>query len=173
MAIAWVLGIFVAIIFYHIVRFGMGFLDAFLPAWITAPLFGLVLFWFIELMMRSIFEKERELLYDLSDDINEIKRKLGLRTENRTQRQRDEANRRYIQEEANEGRTFEDFKKEWGFWEFHRNKGWIKYYTDEYKKTHPKKTICPKCHKFDNENENGVCVDCEIKVVSSGESNKE
>jgi hypothetical protein len=171
--ITWALSIFIAIVFYHIVRFGANSLDAFLPGWITTPVYILGFLWLIGWFMRSIFDKDRELLYDLSDDINEIKRKLGLRTENRTQRQRDEADRKYIEEEAGEGRTPESFKKEWGFWEFHRNKGWIKYYTDQYKKAHPKKTICPKCHKFDNENESGICVDCEIKVVSSGEFNKE
>ena len=131
--------------------------------------FWLIVFLYFIFKAFAKIDSSLNLLNDLSDDINDIKRKLGVSVENRTIKQQDEASRKYFEEEVSRGRTLQDFRNSLGFWEFRRWKWLIK----SCLKGYPRKTKCPKCQKIDNENSDGDCVDCEIKVVPLKESNKD
>lgn len=105
-----------------------------------------------------------ELLCELSDDINEIKKKVGLPTVNRTPKQRKQDTLRYIQEEVYRGKSLESFRKDWGFWSFHKYKNWIKIYIDQFHKG----KFCPNCEELYGEEEN-ECETCKIKLLSTKE----
>lgn len=129
-------------------------------------LVGMIIFsWFIKNSVKHIYG----LLCDLSDDINEIKEKLGLSKEIRTPSQIELFNREYFKREVYKGRTLKDFRKELGFWAFYRWKWWIKRYLGLYDKS----KTCPRCETvydtYTSDYDSGKCLRCGIELISTKE----
>jgi len=107
------------------------------------------------------FDDAFNLLNDLSDDINDIKEKLGLRTQRRTAVQREENDKDFIRGQIEKGKSLKELKKILGFWAYCKYKWWIKHCIKNY--TNGK--VCPKCKKvyYYDEDE---CDKCSTGLVS-------
>lgn len=115
-----------------------------------------------------------ELVCDLSDDINEIKKKLGLGTYTRTsmQRKREEAD--YISHKILWGSSLKNIRKERGFWFTFKYKDIIDLYIKKY--SNGEGFVCPKCLTMYGEGDfeaplsalellNPKCIKCEITLI--------
>lgn len=106
------------------------------------------------------------LLSGVSDDIYDIKKKLGLETEPRTKHQEEEWARRRIKDAIYDGKDLEELKKTFGASEFLKYKKWIDFYLQEYSKM----KICPKCDVvYSGLPALKECKDCKIQLVSTRE----
>lgn len=79
------------------------------------------------------------LLSGVSDDIYDIKKKLGLETDLRTKSQEDDMIRSRIKEEIYDGKDSEELKNTFGATKVEKHKWWIDLHLQEYSK----KKICP------------------------------
>ncbi len=114
-------------------------------------------------VINKIF-KIYDLLSDVSDDINDIRKKMGLNPEARTKKQYDELMQRIIRDKVYDGQNLEEIKKILGSWKLRKYEFWIKFYLNEYSK----KKICPKCDAIYD----GIkreCEVCKISLVSTKE----
>lgn len=107
-----------------------------------------------------------KLLSGVSDDIYDIKKKLGLETELRTKRQEEDKARRYIKNAIYDGKDLEELKKTLGASEFRKYKWWIESCLQSYSKM----KICPKCDAiYSALPALKECKDCKIQLVSTRE----
>lgn len=113
--------------------------------------------------INRIFETYN-LLSGISDDINDIKKKLGLRTESRTKRQEESEAKRYLKDAIYDGKDLKELRETLGFIKFRKYKWWIKHCLEIYAKM----KICPKCDVIYN-GDKKECRDCKIQLVSTKE----
>lgn len=95
------------------------------------------------LIYTSKISNTHEVLNGLSDDINEIKKKLGLEVSARTKSQLEEANKKYINDLIKEGQSIVDIRQHLGFWGFRKYKWYITHMMKNYNEA----MICPECEK--------------------------
>lgn len=114
--------------------------------------------------INRIFETYN-LISGVSDDIYDIKKKLGLETEPRTKRQEEDMTRRRIKDAIYDGKDSEELKKTLGASEFQKYKRWIEFHLQSYAKM----KICPKCDTIYTSLVLKECKDCKIQLVSTGE----
>lgn len=102
-------------------------------------------FLFVILVVYVIYviEKKTQVLEGLSDDINEIKKKLGLETHIRTPEQLEKVERDAINRSVLWGSSLKDLKKEYGFKFVWRNRQFIDSCIQNYDGGNG--TVCPKC----------------------------
>lgn len=110
-----------------------------------------------------------ERVYDLSDDINEIKKKLGLDVESRTPRQKDVANTGYIESLARKGASEKEIMEFMGLMERMKWREHIKSRVQEYKNS----CYCEDCDcvYFNSDYVEMLteCPECKKKLVPVGE----
>lgn len=97
---------------------------------LVGTLLVIMIGWIIRENVKHIYE----LICDLSDDINDIKRKLGLPIENRTPHQRKQSTIQFIKKEIYEGKTLKELKEMLGFWDYYKYKGYIDLFLKDYVK---------------------------------------
>lgn len=107
------------------------------------------------------------LLSGLSDDVNDIKKKLGLKTDARTHNQIYERDCNYINRTVLSGKTQKELKETLGFWMFHKYKGEIEMALKNY----PERKICPDCKGLWGPYSERCCI-CETKTIPFKEYQK-
>lgn len=130
----------------------------------------LIVLWIIGIIIHEIdkLRKVYDLLCDLSDDINEIKEKLGLEVVNRTEDQVETSNRKWIQENVLEGKDLKWFKKNAGRI-FVGKYGW---FVKSCIKDYPQRKICTNCEKAYSKYTDD-CNACGKELVSCAEFEKQ
>jgi hypothetical protein len=108
------------------------------------------------------------LLKELSDDINQIKEKLGLPTEARTSTQIYERDYQYICRSILDGKTKKELSEILGFWRNFKYRGEIAIALEDY----PNRRICPDCRGLWN-SRSDKCYICGIKTIPFKEYQKE
>jgi len=118
------------------------------------------------LLMKDEIRRMYKLLLDVSEDINEMKKKMGLAIYRRSEDQIDEAFwRNYIKDKVFEGKIrLQDLKKELGSKVFSEYKWWIEYCISKFYRAYPRTKRCPTCltpySEFFDE-----CHNCHNKLV--------
>lgn len=114
--------------------------------------------------INRIFETYN-LLSGVSDDIYDIKKKLGLDTVPRTKRQEDDFVRKCIKNAIYDGKGLEELKDTFGALKFRKYKWWIDLNLREYLKI----KICPKCNSIYSLSALKECKICNVQLVSTRE----
>jgi hypothetical protein len=105
------------------------------------------------------------LLSGVSDDIYDIKKKLGLVTYLRTKHQEQDRALKCIEDAIYDGKDIEELKKTYGASEFRKYKWWI----DSRLQSYSKMKICPKCDILYTLPAQKECKVCKIQLVSTKE----
>lgn len=101
--------------------------------WLWGILLVIGIGWIIRDSTKHIYE----LLCGLSEDVNDIKRKLGIEIlYARTPEQKDESTKKYIRKAIREGDKEKSIKELLGFWGFRKYKWYVNWCKEELKKEH-------------------------------------
>lgn len=111
---------------------------------IILKIFWYIVFVWVIYAIYAAIEDTHRLIKEISNDVNDIKKKLRLPIEARTKEQRECRDTHYIWTKVMSGKTAEDLRKELGFLMFRRYKGYIDMYIADY----PDTKICPDCKQL-------------------------